>query len=152
MQDSSGSCSLVLERPFSPFPIHQLYLMDDVDILFNRGRVPVATWNKNLLSSNLRTSCESSGNSGFASFSSKFLTSQGWKVLDSQNEIREQNALNNTPPIPFSPLVNIFCESNTGDAEWAHGSFQLEEYIKALDRSKGELYYNHALGMRYSKV
>ncbi|XP_031116227.1 phosphoglucan phosphatase LSF1, chloroplastic [Ipomoea triloba] len=152
MQDNSGSCSLVLERPFSPFPIHQLYLMDDVDILFNRGRVPVVTWNKNLLSSNLRTSCESSGNSGFASFSSKFLTSQGWKVLDSQNENREQNALNNTPPIPFSPLVNIFCESNTGDAEWAHGSFPLEEYIKALDRSKGELYYNHALGMRYSKI
>ncbi|RAL40909.1 hypothetical protein DM860_008607 [Cuscuta australis] len=152
MQDGSGSCSLILERPFSPFPIHQLYLMDVVDILFNRGRVPIVTWNKNLLASNLRTLCESSGNSGFASFSSKYLTSKGWRALDSQNETIEQNVPNNTPPIPFSPLVNIFCEKATRDAQWAHGNFPLEEYIKALDRSKGDLYYNHALGMRYSKI
>ncbi|CAH9088107.1 unnamed protein product [Cuscuta epithymum] len=149
-EGDSGSCSLILERPFSPFPIHQMYLMDDVDILFNRGRVPVATWNKNLLASNLRT--ESSGNSGFALFSSKYLTSKGWKVLDKSNKSREQTMLNKTPPIPFSPLVNIFCEKGTRDAQWAHGNFQLEEYIKALDRSKGDLYYNHALGMRYSKI
>ncbi|VFQ91897.1 unnamed protein product [Cuscuta campestris] len=152
MQDGSGSCSLIFERPFSPFPIHQLYLMDVVDILFNRGRVPIVTWNKNLLASNLRTLCESSGNSGLASFSSKYLTSKGWRALDSQNETIEQNVPNNTPPIPFSPLVNIFCEKATRDAQWAHGNFPLEEYIKALDRSKGDLYYNHALGMRYSKI
>lgn len=152
MQDGSGSCSLILERPFSPFPIHQLYLMDVVDILFNRGRVPILTWNKNLLASNLRTRHESSGNSGFVSFSSKYLTSKGWRALDSPNETIKQNVPNNTPPIPFSPLVNIFCEKGTRDAQWAHGNFPLEEYIKALDRSKGDLYYNHALGMRYSKI
>ncbi|XP_031265313.1 phosphoglucan phosphatase LSF1, chloroplastic isoform X3 [Pistacia vera] len=75
LTEKTGSFSLVLERPFSPFPIHQL--QTDFDILFNK---------------------------------------------------------------------------ESGDGEWAHGSFPLEEYIKALDRSKGELYYNHSLGMRYSKI
>ncbi|XP_020267923.1 phosphoglucan phosphatase LSF1, chloroplastic isoform X4 [Asparagus officinalis] len=42
--------------------------------------------------------------------------------------------------------------SETEDVEWAFGSFPLEEYIKALDRAKGELYYNHSLGMQYSKI
>lgn len=53
---------------------------------------------------------------------------------------------------PLSQLVTFFSDEDTGDAEWAHGSFPLDEYTKALDRSIGELYYNHSLGMRYSKV
>ncbi|KAK4603672.1 hypothetical protein RGQ29_012260 [Quercus rubra] len=99
LKELSGPFSLVLERPFSPFPIHQLHLMSDLDVLFNRGRVSVASWNKSILASNFQTSSEKSG-----------------------------------------------------DGEWAHGNFPLEEYVKALDRSKGELYYNHSLGMRYSKI
>ncbi|KAL3322611.1 hypothetical protein AABB24_039950 [Solanum stoloniferum] len=151
MNENSGPCSLVLERPSFPFPIHQLYLMDDIDIMYNRGRVPVATWNKNLLASNLRTSCEGSGNSGFVVFSPKLLTLNGWNVLSDGDQIRQQGILNGTPPLPFSPIINIFSAKDTGDSEWAHGNFPLEEYVKALDRSKGELYYNHDLGMRYSK-
>ncbi|XP_020554591.1 phosphoglucan phosphatase LSF1, chloroplastic isoform X2 [Sesamum indicum] len=151
-KEKSGSCSLVLERPFSPFPIHQLYLMNDLDILFNRGRVPITTWNKNICASNLRASSESSGNSGFAVFSPKFLTSQGWKYLNDQNMNNQPQTVKNTPALPFSPLVAIFTEEVSEDAEWAHGSFPLEEYVKALERSKGELYYNHSLGMRYSKI
>ncbi|XP_059282031.1 phosphoglucan phosphatase LSF1, chloroplastic isoform X1 [Lycium ferocissimum] len=152
MKENSGPCSLVLERPFFPFPIHQLYLMNDIDILFNRGRVPIATWNKNLLASNLRTSCEGSGNSGFIVFSPKLLTSKGWNVLIDRDQIRQDGKLNGTPSLPFSPIINIFSEKDSGDSEWAHGSFPLEEYVKALDRSKGELYYKHDLGMRYSKI
>lgn len=152
MKENSGPCSLVLERPFFPFPIHQLYLMNDIDILYNRGRVPVATWNKNLLASNLRTSCEGSGNSGFIVFSPKLLTLNGWNVLSDGDQIRQQGKLNGTPSLPFSPIINIFSEKDIGDSEWAHGNFPLEEYVMALDRSKGELYYNHDLGMRYSKV
>uniref|UniRef100_A0A5B7BQ06 Tyrosine-protein phosphatase domain-containing protein n=1 Tax=Davidia involucrata TaxID=16924 RepID=A0A5B7BQ06_DAVIN len=148
MKEESGSCSLILERPFSPFPIQQLNIMNDVDILFNRGRVPIATWNKTILASNLRTSFEGSGNSGFVMFSSKFLTSQGWKFLNDQNGHLQKNIL----VAPLSQIVTIFSEEESGDAEWAHGNFPLEEYIKALDRSKGELYYNHFLGMRYSKI
>ncbi|KAK4417771.1 Phosphoglucan phosphatase LSF1, chloroplastic [Sesamum alatum] len=151
-KEKSGSCSLVLERPFSPFPIHQLYLMNDLDILFNRGRVPIATWNKNIRSSNLRASSESSGNSGFVVFSPKFLTSQGWKYLNDQNMNNQPQTVKNTPALPFSPLIAIFTEEVSEDAEWAHGSFPLEEYVKALERSKGDLYYNHSLGMRYSKI
>ncbi|PSS30383.1 Phosphoglucan phosphatase [Actinidia chinensis var. chinensis] len=113
-KEKSGPCNLVLERPFSPFPIQQLFLMSDLDLLYNRGRVPVATWNKTILASNLQTSSEGSENSG--------------------------------------EIVTIFSEEESGDAEWAHGSFSLEEYTKALDRSKGELHYNHSLGMRYSKI
>ncbi|KAL0450665.1 UNVERIFIED_CONTAM: Phosphoglucan phosphatase LSF1, chloroplastic [Sesamum latifolium] len=136
-KEKSGSCSLVLERPFSPFPIHQLYLMNDLDILFNRGRVPIATWNKNICASNLRASSESSGNSGFAVFSPKFLTSQGWKYLNDQNVNNQSQTVKNTPALPFSPLIAIFTEEVSQDAEWAHGSFPLEEYVKALERSKG---------------
>lgn len=152
MKENSGPCSLVLERPFCPFPIHQLYLMNDIDILYNRGRVPVATWNKNLLASNLRTSCEGSGNSGFIVFSPKLLTLNGWNVLSDGDQIRKEGKLNSTPSLPFSPIISIFSEKNIGDSEWAHGNFPLEEYVKALDRSKGELYYNHDLGLRYSKI
>ncbi|PHU19886.1 Phosphoglucan phosphatase LSF1, chloroplastic, partial [Capsicum chinense] len=160
MKENSGPCSLVLERPFFPFPIHQLYLMNDIDILYNRGRVPIATWNKNLLASNLQTSCEGSGNSGFIVFSPKLLTLNGWNVLNDgdqisqqrKDQISQQRKLNGTPSLPFSPIINIFSEKDLGDSEWAHGNFPLEEYVKALDRSKGELYYNHDLGMRYSKI
>ncbi|KAJ4898643.1 hypothetical protein Rs2_25437 [Raphanus sativus] len=53
---------------------------------------------------------------------------------------------------PISPIVCVFSEQDPGDGEWGYGNFPLEEYIKALDRSKGELHYNHALGMRYSKI
>ncbi|KAL0351011.1 UNVERIFIED_CONTAM: Phosphoglucan phosphatase LSF1, chloroplastic [Sesamum radiatum] len=115
------------ERPFSPFPIHQLYLMNDLDILFNRGRVPIATWNKNICASNLRASSESSGNSGFAVFSPKFLTSQGWKHLNDQNVNNQPQTVKNTPALPFSPLIAVFTEEVSEDAEWAHGSFPLEE-------------------------
>lgn len=151
-KEKSGSCSLVLERPFSPFPIHQLYLMNDLDIIFNRGRVPIATWNKSIWASNLQASSESSGKSGFVVFCPKFLTSQGWKYLNDQNKNGQPQVVKNAPALPFSPLVAIFTGEVSEDAEWGHGSFPLEEYVKALDRSKGELYYNHSLGMRYSKV
>jgi hypothetical protein len=152
LKEITGPFSLVLERPFSPFPIHQLHLLSDLDILYNRGRVSVASWNKNILASNLQTSSESSGNSGFVMFSSKFLTSQGWKLLNDQNEHIQSKIQKNILAQPMSELVCIFSEEESGDGEWAHGNFPLEEYVKALDRSKGELYYNHSLGMRYSKV
>ncbi|KAF7130726.1 hypothetical protein RHSIM_Rhsim10G0021100 [Rhododendron simsii] len=150
-KEKSGPCSLVLERPFSPFPIQQLHLINDLDILFNRGRVPIATWDKTVLPSNLRTSTEGSGNSGFVVFSSKFLTPQGWK-LSSQNGHVNPQVQKSTMAAPVSQLVTFFSDEDTADAEWAHGSFPLDEYTKALDRSKGELYYNHSLGMRYSKI
>lgn len=152
MKEKSGSFSLVLERPFSPFPVHQLHLMNDLDILYNRGRVSIATWNKNLLASNLQTSSGSSGNSGFVTFCPKFLTSQGWKYLNDRDINGRPHMVKHTPVLPFSSLVAIFSEEVAENAEWGHGSFPLEEYVKALERSKGELYYNHSLGMRYSKV
>ncbi|PIN09075.1 hypothetical protein CDL12_18345 [Handroanthus impetiginosus] len=151
-KEKSGSCSLVLERPFFPFPIHQLYLMNDLDILFNRGRVPLATWNASLWASNLRSSSESSGNSGFVMFCPKFLTSHGWKYLTDPTKNDQLQKVRNSPVLPFSPLVAVFTEEVSEDAEWGHGSFPLEEYVKALERSEGELNYNHSLGMRYSKI
>ncbi|RVW46627.1 Phosphoglucan phosphatase LSF1, chloroplastic [Vitis vinifera] len=152
LERKTGSFSLVLERPFSPFPIQQLHLMSDLDILFNRGRVPVATWNKTILASNLQTCSDGGGNSGFVTFSPKFITSQGWKFLMGQNGDVNSKMQRNILSPPISQLVCIFSEEESGDVEWAHGSFPLDEYIKALDRSKGELYYNHSLGMRYSKI
>ncbi|GLT33258.1 hypothetical protein SLA2020_078620 [Shorea laevis] len=148
----TGSFSLVLERPFTPFPIQELYHSSDLDILFNRGRVPIATWSKALLASNLRTSTEGSGNSGFVVFSSKFLTSQGRKFLNGQNGIGQSQAEKNyLHPSPIQ-LACIFSEEEPGHGEWAYGNFPVEEYIKALERSKGELYYDHSLGMRCCKI
>ncbi|OMO69645.1 hypothetical protein COLO4_28986 [Corchorus olitorius] len=152
LTEKTGSFSLVLERPFSPFPIHELHTSSDLDILFNRGRVPVATWNKAALVSNLQTSTGGGGNSGFAIFSSKFLALQGLKFLNDQNGNVHSKLQKNILDSPISQLVSIFSEEEPGDGEWAHGSFPLEEYVKALNRSKGELYYNHSLGMHYSKV
>ncbi|WRX21713.1 Dual specificity phosphatase [Theobroma cacao] len=152
LTEKTGSFSLILERPFSPFPIHELHLSSDLDILFNRGRMPVATWNKAILASNLQTSTEGGGNSGFVIFSSKFLALQGLKFLNDQNGHIHSKLQKNILASPISQLVCIFSEEEPGDGEWAHGSFPLEEYIKALNRSKDELYYNHLLGMRYSKI
>ncbi|KAF5176918.1 Phosphoglucan phosphatase lsf1 protein [Thalictrum thalictroides] len=152
LEGAEGQLSLVLERPYSPFPIQQFSAMSDLDILFNRGRVPIVTWNRNVLASNLQTSPESSGNSGFAMFSPKSFTSQGWKYLSDQNGSIHFQTNNNTPTPSISQLVSIFSDDGSEDAEWAHGSFRLEEYIKALDRAKGELIYNHSRGMQYNKI
>ncbi|XP_034210495.1 phosphoglucan phosphatase LSF1, chloroplastic isoform X3 [Prunus dulcis] len=152
LTEKAGSFSLVLERPLSPFPIQQLLLLNDLDNLFNRGRVPFATWNKTVLASSLQSATENSGNSGFVTFSSKFLKSQGWNLLNGQNGRVQSQMQKNTLAQPMSKLVCIFSEEESEHGEWAHGNFPLEEYIKALDRSKGELYYNHSIGMRYSKI
>ncbi|KAJ9540551.1 hypothetical protein OSB04_027057 [Centaurea solstitialis] len=151
MLEKSGLCSLVLERPFSPFPIQNLHQKSDLEIQFNRGRVPIATWNKTILTSSLRTSFEGSGNSGFIMFTPRFSTPKGWNLLINQNGQPRSRIQKNIPDEPFTQLVTIFSEEESGD-DWSHGSFPLEEYIKALDRAKGEVYYNHSLGMRYSKI
>ncbi|XP_071738987.1 phosphoglucan phosphatase LSF1, chloroplastic [Rutidosis leptorrhynchoides] len=151
MLEKSGLCSLVLERPFSPFPIQHLHHKSDLDIQFNRGRVPIATWNKTALTSSLRTSFEGSGNSGFIMFTPRFSTPKGWNLLINQNGQPRGRMPKNIPDEPFTQLVTIFSEEESGD-DWSHGSFPLEEYMKALERSKGELYYDHSRGMRYSKI
>ncbi|KAF9625535.1 hypothetical protein IFM89_023846 [Coptis chinensis] len=152
LKGTEGSLSLVFERPYSPFPIQQFNAMSDLDSFFNRGRVPIATWNRSTVASHLQTSNKSSGNSGFAIFSPKSLSSQGWKYLNDQNgSTHSQREIKKSTPF-MSQLVSIFSHEGSGDVEWAHGSFPLDEYIKALDRTKGELIYNHSLGMQYSKI
>lgn len=152
LKERSGSFSLILERPFSPFPIHQLFLFNDLEDSFNKGKVSIATWKKASLASNLQAEPESSGNSGFVTFSPKFLNSEGWKVLNDQDGDFQSLAQKISLNSPTTELVCVFSEDESGEGEWGHGNFPLEEYIKALERSKGELYYNHSLGMHYSKV
>uniref|UniRef100_A0A0E0LUG8 Uncharacterized protein n=1 Tax=Oryza punctata TaxID=4537 RepID=A0A0E0LUG8_ORYPU len=150
LQETSGPCDLVLERPFAPFPIHQLHQNEDYHLLFNKGRVPLAGWNSALLSSKLNESSEGNGNSGFAIFSPRLLNSHGWAVLSSEQDRLNQHSTSHANRI--SEIVGLYSDEDDEDTEWAHGSFPLEEYIKALDRAKGELYYNHSLGMQYSKI
>ncbi|MQM13484.1 hypothetical protein Taro_046410 [Colocasia esculenta] len=155
LKETTGPFSLILERPFSPFPIQQLRLMGDYDILFNKGRVPTCTWNGGLFGSNLRSSTEGNGNPGFVIFSPKYLQPKGWELLSRyQCESSDGQTSNNSGLLSKnkSELVGIFSEEESVDAEWTYGSFPLEEYMKALDRAKGELYYNHSLGMQYSKI
>lgn len=154
LKATSGSFSLVLERPSSPFPIQQLCLLGDYDIIFNKGRVPITSWNTALYGTGDRPVSEGNGSPGFVIFSPKLLQPQGWELLS-----KEQRGLSDVqdPNSSFlskhkSELIGIFSEGEFVDAEWSFGSFPLEEYLKALDRSKGELYYNHSLGMQYSKV
>ncbi|RLM61016.1 phosphoglucan phosphatase LSF1, chloroplastic [Panicum miliaceum] len=150
LRDKSGPCSLVLERPFAPFPIHQLHQNEDYHILFNRGRVAVASWNSGLLSTKLNESSKGDRKSGFAIFSPRLLSSQGWSFLSSEKGGFNQSSTNLSNRI--SEIVGLYSDEDDANAEWAHGSFPLEEYIKALDRAKGELYYNHSLGMQFSKI
>lgn len=152
LTQNTGAFSLVLERPSAPFPIQPMHQLSDLDVLFNRGRMAVATWNKSILASNLEMSSEGSSTTGFAMFSTKYLTPQGRKLLDYQNGHTQLHSKKNVLSQPMNHLVCVFSEEESGDGEWAHGSFPLEEYLKALDRSKGELYYNHSHGMRYSKI
>nr|XP_025658955.1 phosphoglucan phosphatase LSF1, chloroplastic isoform X3 [Arachis hypogaea] len=152
LNEQANSFSLVLERPTSPFPIQLLHKMIDLEILFNRGRVPIISWSKTLLASNLQPSSESSGNSGFVVFNSKFLTLKGSQLLGNQNQDAITYGERNFITQQTTQLACIFTGEACGDGEWAHGSFPLEEYIQALDRSKDEMYYNHSLGMRYSKI
>ncbi|PRQ53941.1 putative protein-tyrosine phosphatase, phosphatase LSF1 [Rosa chinensis] len=107
LKEKTGSYSLVLERPFSPFPIQQLLLMNDLDNLFNRGRVPFATWNNRVLASNLQSSAGSSGNSGFVMFSSKFLKPQGWNSLNGNGHV-QPTVQRNTTAKPISQLVIVY--------------------------------------------
>ncbi|KAL6644308.1 hypothetical protein ACP70R_015916 [Stipagrostis hirtigluma subsp. patula] len=150
LSDKSGPCNLVLERPFAPFPIHQLHQNEDYHILFNRGRLPIASWNSALLSRKLNESSVGIGKSGFAIFSPRLLSSQGWTLLS--NEKGGPNQSSTVLANRISEIVGFYSDEDDVEAEWAHGSFPLEEYIKALDRAKGELYYNHSLGMQYSKI
>ena len=150
LKQESGPCNLVLERPVAPYPIHQLHQNEDYHILFNRGRVSLPTWNSAMLSSKLNKSSSGNGKSGFAIFSPRLLSSQGWAHLSSEKDGLNRRSTNLANWM--SEIVGFYSDEDDMDAEWAHGSFPLEEYIKALDRAKGELYYNHSLGMQYSKV
>eukprot|EP00257_Ricinus_communis_P019224 XP_015578149.1 phosphoglucan phosphatase LSF1, chloroplastic [Ricinus communis] len=126
-------------------------LVPIIDFGDAEGRIPIATWNKTILSSNLKAS-EGSGNSGFITFSSKFLTSHGWKLLNDDPKGYVDLPSQKTLRSPVSQFVCVFSERESGDGEWAYGNFPVEEYIKALERSEGELYYNHGLGMRFRKI
>ncbi|XP_037428803.1 phosphoglucan phosphatase LSF1, chloroplastic-like isoform X1 [Triticum dicoccoides] len=150
LKQKSGPCNLVLERPVAPYPIHQLHQNEDYHILFNRGRVSLPTWNSAMLSSKLNKSSPRNGKSGFAVFSPRLLSSQGWALLSSEKDGLNRKSTNLANWM--SEIVGFYSDEDDMDAEWAHGSFPLEEYIKALDRAKGELYYNHSLGMQYSKI
>ncbi|KAL6577281.1 hypothetical protein OROMI_011557 [Orobanche minor] len=120
--------------------------MDEIDITFNRGRVPIATWNSSV---HLRNS---SGNSGFAFFCPKLVRSKGWKYLIDKSKNGHSQIYWKGPSLPFSPLVSIFTDGDSENAEWGHGSFPLDEYVKVLHRSDEEIYYNHSFGMSYSKI
>ncbi|WOL14468.1 phosphoglucan phosphatase LSF1, chloroplastic isoform X1 [Canna indica] len=153
LKEISGSFSLVLERPFSPYPIQKLHKSEVVHTLFNKGKVAFATWNKNVLMKDMQPSTGESGNSGFALFCPKFLNSAGWMLLSAQGSV--DSLLRSNRSLLHKRTDEIICilsEEESENVEWAYGSFPLEEYIKALDRAKGELYYNHSLGMQYSKI
>lgn len=153
LKEQTSSFSLVLERPASTFPIQLLHnKTNDLEIVYNRGRVPVVTWNKTLLASNLQPSSDSCGNSGFSTFNSKFLNSNGSKLLSNQNQHAITHGERNSLTEQTIQLACVFTDEASRDGDWAHGSFPLEEYIQALDRAKDEMYYNHSLGMRYSKI
>ena len=147
LKATSGSFSLVLERPSSPFPIQQLCLFSDKDVIFNKGRVPITTWCSSLHGNG-------NGSPGFVIFSSRLLQPKGWELLSREHRAVSDFHISNGSGFLSKhkgEFAGIFSE-DLGDAEWSFGSFPLEEYLKALDRSNGELYYNHSLGMQYSKV
>jgi hypothetical protein len=91
--------------------------MNDLEIVYNRGRVPVVTWNKTLLASNLQPSSESSGNSGFSMFNSKFLNSNGSKLLGNQNQHAITHGERNSFTEQTIQLACVFSEEESGDGD-----------------------------------
>jgi hypothetical protein len=51
-----------------------------------------------------------------------------------------------------SEVVGLYTDEENDNIEWTHGYYNKEEYDNALQRSESDLYYNPALGMKYSKV
>ncbi|PKA66583.1 Phosphoglucan phosphatase LSF1, chloroplastic [Apostasia shenzhenica] len=151
LKDMVGSLSLVLERPFSPYPIQQLSLDGDYHVLFNSGKVPFATWNGGVLASNLQGSCKHLS-SGFVIYSPKLLNHGGWKLLLLHDRNKGFDNVAQKNKKYMTEVVGFCSEEKTGDVEWTYGGFPVEEYVKALERAKGEFYYNHSLGMQLSKI
>lgn len=169
INEASGPCSLVLERPFAPFPLHELPLNADYSMLFNKGHVPLTTWdNKFVQASYLRPSYDKNNNEnrslnrdgngngngkvngngrvGFAIFSPQLLSPSGWAQLS-----RERDGTMRSLKLK-TEIIAKWAEEEGVETDWSYGGFPLEEYIKALDRGKDELCYNHSHGMQYSKV
>lgn len=170
INEASGPCSLVLERPFTPFPLHDLPLSADYNMLFNKGRVPLTTWNTNFLqpshlpppnhqdnhndNQNTNPNANGNGNSkhkgngcvGFAIFSPQLLSPQGWAQLSRDRDGTMKNSKLKTE------IIAKWAADDVLETDWSYGGFPLEEYIKALERGKDELCYNHSLGMQYSKI
>ncbi|KAF3342073.1 phosphoglucan phosphatase LSF1 [Carex littledalei] len=149
INEASGPCSLVLERPFTPFPLHELPLNADYNILFNKGRVPLTTWNSKFVQNSyqkLNLNGNGDGRVGFAIFSPQLLSPSGWAQLSG-----ERNGTMKSSKLK-TEIIAKWAEDQGGETDWSFGGFPLEEYIKALDRAKDELCYNHSLGMQYSKI
>lgn len=160
IKEKSGPVNLVLERPVFPFPIQQFPLTKYPEATYNRGRVPIVTWDKNILASGLQTRSGEHGNTGFSLFSSKFLKPKGWKALSSfinNGAVGSQVHMNSSsrvmPVQPSDEIVALFTEKESMEGvEWSYGNFPVDQYMNALSRAEGELCYNHSLGMRYTKV
>jgi hypothetical protein len=175
INEASGPCSLVLERPFTPFPLNELPLNADYNMLFNKGRVSLATWNNKFVqASYLRSSDDKNNNEnqslngngngngngdkngsgkvngngkvGFAIFSPQLLSPRGWAQLSRDRDGTMRSSKLKTE------IIAKWAEEEAVETNWSYGGFPLEEYIKALDRGKDELCYNHSRGMQYSKV
>ncbi|KAH9330058.1 hypothetical protein KI387_002166, partial [Taxus chinensis] len=159
-KEKSGSVNLVLERPVFPFPIQRFPLKNNPEATYNRGRVPIVTWDENMLTPGLQPEAGVHGHAGFVLYSSKFLKPKGWKTLAnftsngapvSKVEMKSSSKL--MPVQPSDEIVAFFTEEESIEGvEWTYGSFPVDEYVNALNRAEGELSYNHFLGMRYTKV
>lgn len=160
IKGKSGPVNLILERPVFPFPIQHFPLTKNPEATYNRGRVPVVTWDKNKLTPCLQPESGLNGQAGFVSYSSKFLQPKGWKTLarltsneSPASKVQMSSSSKWMPVQPSDEIVALFTEEESMDgSEWTYGSFPVDEYVNALKRAEGELSYNHSLGMRYTKI
>eukprot|EP00249_Psilotum_nudum_P004252 c17796_g1_i1 orf=370-2274(-) len=166
----NGPVSLVLERPVPPLLVQSL-VSRSTEYSFNCGHVAIATWQFNILTSDLqpsRSDSKKEGKVGFSVYTSKFLQPRGLKALARlsrvmHEDINYKDNVNaraaNTYSVTSLLEVDMPCEviasfsdEPGGKVEWTHGDFPIEEYNCSLERAKGDLSYNHSLGMQYTKI
>jgi hypothetical protein len=151
----NGSVSLVLERSVTP-PVHtRVKKAMEMPVAFNPARVAVATWNGNVLANPYQ-----GGSIGFVTFTPKFLRPKGLMSLASATEVKDSasntnrsRALGDFQVEDRNEVVaSATAEDFDGEIQWTDGPFMSEEYEAALARSQGDLIYNAASGISYSKV
>ncbi|KAL3681064.1 hypothetical protein R1sor_024020 [Riccia sorocarpa] len=161
IKSRAGPVSLVLER--APPVCRSTFTNSEAP--FNVGRVAVTTWNNSNLIEPYQPSVKPHGGYvGFATFSSRYVLPKELHRLarfkpEQENEGSYTHFGRMSRDSGYGDeetyeVIGSFSDEDMsdGEIEWTHGSYNEEEYLSALERSEGDLIYNPARGIKYTKI